>query len=180
MSMSSFSALIRTRKNSRPVLGARNRHVERHARPFEMGWAQRSRRNRDQPDALARRQRRLHPGHLHQRRGRDGNADGSRNLTLEQREEAAIGRDRLRAEADEIPGCLDEIRQQASGTLHHHLVGARAGHHAIQHRERPGRTIAHIPEDAGKARLQHQDAEWRAIDRLAAARDAAGRRRRGS
>ncbi len=132
---------------------------------------QRRRRDRDDADALARRQRRLHPGHLHQRGGRDRHADGGRKLALEQREEAAIGGNRLGAEPDEIARRLDEIRQQPGRTLEHHLLGAGAADHTIQHRERPGRAIAHIAGNPRKPRLQHQDTQRNAVDRLPATRD---------
>ena len=58
----------------------------------------------------------------------------------------------------------DEIGQQARGALQHHLLGVAPLHDAVEHREGPGRAIAHVARNARKARLQHQDAERRAVD----------------
>src|SRR4029453_4944905 len=37
----------------------------------------------------------------------------------------------------------NEVLQQAGGAVQHHALGAGAAHHTEQHRERPGRAVAH-------------------------------------
>ena len=64
-----------------------------------------------------------------------------------------------------------EVVQQSGRRVQHHAFRRRAAHHAVQHRERPGGGVAHVAGDAGKLRLQHQDSERRAVQRLAALGD---------
>ncbi len=92
-------------------------------------------------------------------------------LPLEQRQEAAIGGDRFGSNRNQFGGRVEERLKQAFGLLQHDTLGAGALDHAIQHRKRPGFSIAHVTRNAGKSRLKHQNAERRPIDRLAAARD---------
>src|SRR5436190_10869761 len=54
----------------------------------------------------------------------------------------------------------------------HDAVGRRAGHNLVEHRKWPGSAVAHIAGDARKARLEHQDADPGAVERLAAMGDA--------
>ena len=121
-----------------PVLGADDRGVERHAGRLQVARRQRPRRDGDHADALARRQRRLHPGHLDQRAGRHRHADMRRQFALEQRQEAAVGGDRLGALRHQVRGGGEEVGQQPGGAVQHHAFRGGAAHHAIQHRERPG------------------------------------------
>src|SRR5438067_2954637 len=53
----------------------------------------------------------------------------------------------------------------------HHPVRRRAGHGLVEHRKRPGQPVAHVAGNAREPGLQHQDANPRAIQRLAAMRD---------
>ena len=92
-----------------PVLGADDRRIERHAGRRQMARGQRAGGDGDDADALARRQHRLHPGHLDQRAGGDRHADMGGEFRLEQRQEAAVGGDRLGAVGDQFGGGGQEI-----------------------------------------------------------------------
>ncbi len=146
--MSVFSALISTRKNSRPP-SVPTTGTSR-GTPAASRWASVSepRADGDDADALAGRQGRLNPGHLHQRGGGDRHVHRLGQLALEQRKEAAIGGDRLGAEIDEVARRGDEVRQEPPRTLQHDPFGIGAAHHPEQHGERPGRAIAHVAGDA--------------------------------
>ena len=95
------------------VLGADERRVGRHAGGGQMPRRQRAGGHGDDADALARRQHRLHPGHLDQRAGGDRHPHMRRQLRLEQRQEAAVGGDRLGAVRDQFGGGGQEVVQQA-------------------------------------------------------------------
>ncbi len=105
----------------------------------------------DDADPLAGRQGRLHPRHLHQRRGRHRTPDGSRDLALEDRQEAAVGGDGLGAEIDQVGRRGDEVHQQAGSAVQDDILGTGAAHDAEQHGKRPGRAVAHVTRDAREA-----------------------------
>ena len=94
-----------------------------------------------------------------------GTRDMRGQLALEQREEAAVGGDRLGALAPVPPRRRGNRGSSPAAPLQHHAFGRGALHHAVQHRERPGRGVAHVAGDAREPRLQHQDAERGAVAR---------------
>ena len=69
----------------------------------------------------------------------------------------------------------NEILQPRLGVATNHIVGRRAPHDAVLDRKGPGQRIADIAGNAGELRFQHQDAERRAVDRLAAGFDHSAR-----
>ena len=96
----------------------------------------------------------------------------ARDLILEQREEPAIGGDPVGAERDKLARAVAERVEQTVRALPHDALRRRALDHLVEHRERPSLGVAHVARNARKARLQHQDAEPRAVDRLPAEGDA--------
>jgi hypothetical protein len=115
----------------------------------------------------------LHPRHLHQRTGRNGDPHMSGEFLLKERKKTAVGGDRLGPLGHEIGGGVEEILKQSGRTVQHDLLGAGTLDHAVQHGKRPSGGVAHVAGDAGELRLQHQDAEGGAVDGLAAFRDGA-------
>ena len=60
--------------------------------------------------------------------------------------------------------------EQAFGFAADHALGRGAADHTIEHRKREGRGVADVARDAREPRVEHQDSDRRARDRLAAAR----------
>ena len=171
-SMSCFSPRISTRKNSRPSSVPTNGVSS--GTPAAARW-----RGVSDPadtvmiaDALARRQHRLHPWHLDQRAGRDRHPHMRRQLRLEQRQEAAVGGDRLGAVVRPVrprpPGSRPAGRRRRSAPR---VPAWRP--RTTRYSTGNGQVVAlpMSPGMRGNRRLQHQDAERRAVQRLAALGD---------
>ena len=134
-SMSCFSPRTSTRKNSRPSSVPTNgvsggTPAAARCRGSATGG------HRDDANAPARRQQRLHPGHLDQCAGCNRYANMRRQFRLEQRQKAAVGGDRLgpvgapvrrqrpgshpaarpRRSAPRVPASRREPRGRAPGT----------------------------------------------------------------
>lgn len=77
----------------------------------------------DHSGALSRRQKPFDERHLKEARRRDRDVEPRRELCLEQREEAAIGRDRFGAEVDQLPRPGDEILEEPLGPAPHDAIG---------------------------------------------------------
>ena len=105
---------------------------------------------------------------LHERRTRDGNVDVRCELPLKDREKAAGGGDAVCALLHELLRGLQERRPEPFALLVHDHACGRAAHHFVENRERPGVRVAGVARRSGPFRIQHQDPDARAIDRLAA------------
>src|SRR5579872_3361339 len=171
MSMSSVSALIRTRKNSLPfsvpTSGVSN------GTPAPSRWAG----DNVEPDTVTR-PTRFPGGSVACTQGtciRDEVATGTPTAAAisfwnsERKPQFVV---MACAQAHQFVGRLDEVRKQASRALQYDLLRRGALHHAIEHGERPRRRVTHVAGNAWKAGFQHQNAQRRAIERLAATGDA--------
>src|SRR5262249_23183807 len=98
--------------------------------------------------------------------------DVARDLVLEQREEAAVRGDAVGAQINQLARAVQKSIEEAVGALAHHPLRRSPLDHLVEHRERPGLGVAHVAWNAREPRLQHQDAEGGAVDRLAAVGDA--------
>src|SRR5271165_2482967 len=122
-------------------------------------------------DPLAGRQHAFDERDLHQARGRDRHTDTGGDFTLIERQEPAGRRDAIGAQRNEFLGGGEESIEQTLGLLANDAARRRAGHHLVEDRKRPGLGIPHIPGNAREPRLQHQDADPCAVERLAAPGD---------
>src|SRR5262249_52507016 len=80
--------------------------------------------------------------------------------------------DAVGAQINQLARAVQKSIEEAVGALAHHPLGRRTLDHLVEHRERPGLGVAHVAWNAREPRLQHQDAEVRAVDRLPAVGDA--------
>ncbi len=96
---------------------------------------------------------------LQQRRRKNRNVHRCGQLALEHGQKAAACRDRGHALGLQLARRIEKGPEQAAVALQHHAAGARAGHDLFDDRERKAFLVAHVPRDAGKMGVQHQNTE---------------------
>ena len=101
----------------------------------------------------------VHEGHQQQARRQDGHTHGGRQLLLVLHEEAAVGRDGPHALALELARAVHEGRQESGRATPDDEIGGRARDTVVPHGERERGGVAHVTRDAGKAGVEHQDAD---------------------
>lgn len=158
--------------NSRAVVGADHRGPRIGAGGDQVLGRQIGGADGQHADPPAGRQQPLDKRDLHQARRGDRHPDVISDFALQQRQKTAICREAIGAEADKLGGGFKKIVEQARGLVAHDAGRRGAWHDFVENWKRPGHGVAHIARDARKARLEHQDAETRAIERLAAPDDA--------
>ena len=126
---------------------------------------------RQDADALAGRQHTFDERNLHQARGRNRHPDMGGDFPLIKRQEPAGRRDAVGAEANQFVRGGEEFIQQALGPFAYDAARRGAGHNLVKDRKRPGLGGPHVDGNAREPRLQHQDADARAVQRLPAPGD---------
>src|SRR5690349_4542977 len=117
-------------------------------------------------DTLTGRQYAFNKRDLHQARRRDRHADVGGDLALVERQKPAGRRDAVRTEPNELLGGGKEFVQQTLSLFAHDALRRGAAHDLVEDWERPGLGIPHIAGYTREPRLQHQDPDPGAVERL--------------